>query len=100
MKEPRAAHDRKDDQPQPQVEKVKMSDRFEDLDSSLDKPSRKKTKKVQDSSSSSESSATSSDDDGKPMTKDLVRIQSLKVELEVTKLMKFKKKSAKDTSSD
>ena len=47
------------------------------------------------------------------MTKDLVRLQSLKVELEVTKLMKFKKKyrkqrkllkkqkkSAKDTSSD
>ena len=113
VKEPRAAHDRNDERPQPLVEKVKMSDRFEDLDSSLDKPTRKKTKKVQESSSSSESSATSSDDDGEPMTKDLVRLQSLKVELEVTKLMKFKKKyrkqrkllkkqkkSAKDTSSD
>jgi len=113
VREPKAAHDRNDDRPQPLVEKVKMSDRFEDLDSSLDKPTRKKTKKVQESSSSSESSATSSDDDGEPMTKDLVRLQSLKVELEVTKLMKFKKKyrkqrkllkkqkkSAKDTSSD
>ena len=47
------------------------------------------------------------------MTKDLVRLQSLKVEMEVTKLMKLKKKyrkqrkllkkhkrSAKNTSSD
>ena len=113
VKEPRAAHDRKDDRPHTVVEKVKRSDRCEELDSSLDKPSKKKTRKDQDSSSSSESSTTSSDDDGEPMTKDLVRLQSLKVELEVTKLMKFKKKyrkqrkllkkqkkSAKDTSSD
>ncbi len=47
------------------------------------------------------------------MTKDLIRLQSLKVEMEVTKLMKLKKKyrkqrkllkkqkrSARDTSSD
>ena len=114
MKEPRAAHDRNDDRPQTLVEKVKRADRCEELDSSLDKPSKKKTKKNRESSSSSsESSETSSDDDGEPMTKDLVRLQSLKVELEVTKLMKFKKKyrkqrkllkkqskSAKDTSSD
>jgi len=93
-------------------EKARASERFE-LDSSMDKPARKKTKKVQESSSSSESSTSSNDDDGEPVTKDLVRLQSLKVEMEVTKLMKLKKKykkqsklikkpkrSAKDTSSD
>jgi hypothetical protein len=112
-KELQEARDRKGTHPQPSVERARTSERFEDLDSSMDKPAKKKTKKVQESSSSSESSATSSDDDGEPMTKDLVRLQSLKVELEVTKLMKFKKKyrkqrkllkkqkkSAKDTSSD
>ena len=114
MKEPRAAHDRNDDHPHTVVEKVKRSDRCEELDSSLDKPSKKKTRKDKESSSSSsESSDTSSDDDGEPMTKDRVTLQSMKVELEMNKLMKFKKrykkerkmqkkqsKSAKDTSSE
>jgi len=112
-KELQEARDQKGTHPQPSVERARASEKFQDLDSSIDKLARKKTKKVQESSSSSESSATSSDDDGEPMTKDLVRLQSLKVELEVTKLMKFKKKyrkqrkllkkqkkSAKDTSSD
>jgi len=114
VKEPRAAHDRNDDRPHTVVEKVKRSDRCEELDSSLDKPSKKKTRKNKEtSSSSSESSDTSSDDDGEPMTKDRVTLQSMKVELEMNKLMKFKKrykkerklqkkqsKSAKDTSSE
>jgi len=92
----------------------KTKDRLErSLDSSMDKPVRKK-KKVQESSSSLESSSSSSDDDYcEPVTKDIVRLQSLKVEVEVTRLMKLKKKyrkqkkllkkqrkSAKDTSSD
>ena len=36
-----------------------------------------------------------SDDDGEPVTKDVVRLQSLKVEVEVTRLMKLKKKYRK-----
>ena len=114
VKEPRAAHDLKDDRPHTVVEKVKRSDRCEELDSSLDKPFKKKTRKNKETSSSgSESSDTSSDDDGEPMTKDRVTLQSMKVELEMNKLMKFKKrykkerklqkkqsKSEKDTSSE
>jgi hypothetical protein len=122
-KEPRAAHDRKDDRPQSVVEKMKRSDRCEDLDSSLDKPTKKKSRKSkQTSSSSSEESDSSSDDsDGEPMTKDRVAAQALKVEYEMSILLKYKKrykkekqmekerekkqrkkqsKSAKDTSSD
>ena len=74
------------------VEKAKASERFE-LDSSFEKPVKKKNKKKEEESSSSESSSSDSDDDdGEPVTKDLVRMQSLKVEMEVTKLMKLKKK--------
>jgi hypothetical protein len=71
-KEPRAAHDQKDDRPHSVVEKMKRSDRCEDLDSSLEKPTKKKSRKSkQMSSSSSEDSDSSSDDsDGEPMTKD------------------------------
>ena len=36
--------------------------------------------------------SSSDDDDGEPVTKDLVRMQSLRVEIEVSKLMKLKKK--------
>ena len=112
----------KHDRPHKMIEKVKRSDRCEDLDSSLDKPSKKKMKKNKEtSSSSSESSDSSSDDDREPMTKDRVTLQAMKVELEMNKLMKFKKrykkekklekekekklqkkqsKSAKDTSSE
>jgi len=82
-KEPRAAHDRKDDRPHSVVEKMKRSDRCEDLDSSLDKPTKKKSRKSKHtSSSSSEDSDSSSDDsDGDPMTKDRVSLQAMKVEL-------------------
>ena len=78
-------------QPRP-VEKARASERFE-LDSSFEKPVKKKNrKKVESSSSSDSSSSDSEDDDGEPVTKDLVRMQSLKVEIEVSKLMKLKKK--------
>ena len=82
-------------QPRP-VEKAKAAERFE-LDSSFEKPVKKKKKKVQESSSSLEESSSdiSSDDDGEPVTKDLVRLQSLKVEVEVTRLLKLKKKYRK-----
>ncbi len=74
------------------MEKTKASERF-DLDSSFEKPVKKKNRKKKESSSSSESSTGSSDDDdGEPVTKDLVRLQSLKVEVEVSKLMRLKKK--------
>jgi len=78
-------------QPRP-VEKARASERFE-LDSSFEKPVKKKNRKKEELSSSSESSSSDSDDDdGEPVTKDLVRMQSLKVEMEVTRLMKLKKK--------
>jgi hypothetical protein len=81
-------------QPRP-VEKARASERFE-LDSSFEKPVKKKNrKKVESSSSSDSSSSNSEDDDGEPVTKDLVRLQSLKVELEVSKLMKLKEKYRK-----
>jgi hypothetical protein len=114
-KEPRAAHDRKDDRPHSVVEKMKRSDRCVDLDSSLDKPTKKKSRKSKQKSSCSDKSSDSSSDDsdGEPMTKDRVTLQAMKVELEMNKLMKFKKrykkekkllkkqsKSARDTSSE
>ena len=122
-KEPRAAHDRKDDRPHNVVEKMKRSDRYEDLDSSLDKPTKKKPRKSKHTSSSSskDSDSSSDDSDGEPMTKDRVSLQAMKVELEMNKLLKYKKrykkekqleklrekkqrkkqsKSAKDTSSE
>jgi len=81
-------------QPRP-VEKARASERFE-LDSSFEKPVKKKNrKKVESSSSSDSSSSDSEDDDGEPVTKDLVRMQSLKVEIEVSKLMKLKEKYRK-----
>jgi hypothetical protein len=82
-------------QPRP-VEKARASERFE-LDNSFEKPAKKKNKKkVESTSSSSDSSSSDSeDDDGEPVTKDLVRMQSLKVELEVSKLMKLKEKYRK-----
>ena len=101
-KELQAARDRQDArssaprQPLKAIDE-KTKDRLErSLDSSFDKPVKKK-KKVQESSSSSEESSSdiSSDDDGEPVTKDLVRLQSLKVEVEVTKLLKLKKKYRK-----
>ena len=74
------------------VEKTKASERFE-LDSSFEKPVKKKNRKKKESSSSSEISTGSSDDnDGEPVTKDLMRLQSLRVEVEVSKLMRLKKK--------
>ena len=96
------------------VEKARASERFEQsADSSMDKPTRMKKKKVQELSSSESSSSSSDDDDGEPVTKDIVRLQSLKVEVEVSRLMKLKKKyrkqkkllkkqkkSTRDTSSD
>ena len=95
------------------VEKAKASERFEQLDSSMDKPARKKKKKLESTSSSESSLSSSDDDDGEPVTKDIVRLQSLKVEIEVNRLMKLKKKyrkqkkllkkqkrSTRDTSSD
>jgi len=117
-KEPRAAHDREEDRPRSMVEKVKRSDRYEDLDSSLDKPNKKKSRKSRETSSSS---SDSSDTDGEPMAKDRVSVQALKVEFEMSKLLKYKKrykrekqrekererkqrkkqsKSARDTSSE
>jgi len=81
-------------QPRP-VEKARASERFE-LDSSFEKPVKKKNrKKVESSSSSDSSSSDSEDDDGELVTKDLVRMQSMKVELEVSKLMKLKEKYRK-----
>jgi len=78
------------------VEKARAAERFE-LDSSFEKPVKKKNKKkVESSSSSSDSSSSDSeDDDGEPITKDLVRMQAMKVELEVSKLMKLKEKYKK-----
>jgi hypothetical protein len=121
--EPRAAHDREDDRPHSMVEKVKRLDRCEDLDSSLDKPTKKKSRKSKEtSSSSSEESDSSSDDaDGEPMTMDRIAAQALKAEHEMSLLLKYKKrfkrerqierekekkqrkrqsKSARDSSSD
>jgi len=97
-KEPRAAQDRKDDRRHSVVEKKKRSDRCEDLDSSLDKPTKKKSRKSkQTSSSSSEDSDASSDSsDGEPMTKDRVSVQALKVEMEMNKLLKYKKRYKKE----
>jgi hypothetical protein len=77
------------------VEKARAAERFE-LDSSFEKPMKKKNKKKVESSSSSDSSSSDSeDDDGEPVTKDLVRMQAMKVELEVSKLMKLKEKYKK-----
>jgi len=77
------------------VEKARAAERFE-LDSSFEKPVKKKNKKKVESSSSSDSSSSDSeDDDGEPITKDLVRMQAMKVELEVSKLMKLKEKYKK-----
>jgi len=79
----------------------RTKDRLErSLDSSFEKkePVKKKKKvQVQESSSSSETSTSdiSSDDDGEPVTKNLVRMQSLKVDVEVAKLMRLKKKYRK-----
>jgi len=75
------------------VEKVKRSDRYEDLDSSLDKPNKKKSRKSRETSSSS---SDSSDTDGEPMTKDRVSVQALKVEFEMSKLLKYKKRYKKE----
>jgi hypothetical protein len=81
-------------QPRP-VEKAKATERFE-LDSSFEKPVKKRNKKKVESSTSSDSSSSSSeDDDGEPVTKELVRMQAMKVELEVSKLMRLKKKYRK-----
>jgi len=81
-------------QPRP-VEKAKAAERFE-LDSSFEKPVKKRNKKKVESSTSSDSSSSSSeDDDGEPVTKELVRMQAMKVELEVSKLMRLKKKYRK-----
>jgi len=77
------------------VEKARAAERFE-LDSSFEKPVKKRNKKKVESSTSSDSSSSSSeDDDGEPVTKDLVRMQAMKVELEVSKLMKLKEKYKK-----
>jgi len=81
-------------QPRP-VEKAKAAERFE-LDSSFEKPVKKRNKKKVESSTSSDSSSSSSeDDDGEPVTKELVKMQAMKVELEVSKLMRLKKKYKK-----
>jgi hypothetical protein len=78
------------------VEKARASERLE-LDSSFEKPVKKKNKKkIESTSSSSDSSSSDSEnDDGEPVTKDLVRMQALKVEMEVSKLMKLKEKYRK-----
>jgi len=90
-KEPRAAYDQ-EDRPRGVIEKMKRSDRCEDLDSSLDKPTKKKSRKSRETSSSSSKDSDSSDTDGEPMTKDRVSVQALKVELEMSKLLKYKKR--------
>jgi len=77
------------------VEKAKAAERFE-LDSSFEKPVKKRNKKKEESSTSSDSSSSSSeDDDGEPVTRELVRMQKMKVELEVSKLMRMKKRYKK-----
>jgi hypothetical protein len=79
----------------------RTKDRLEhSLDSSFEKkePVKKKKKvQVQETSSSSETSTSdiSTDDDGEPVTKNLVRLQSLRVEVEVAKLARLKKKFRK-----
>jgi len=71
------------------------------LDSSFEKIEPKKKKKkvqvVESSSSSTETSTSdiSTDDDGEPVTRNLVRLQSLKVEVEVARLARLKKKFRK-----
>ena len=71
------------------------------LDSSFEKiEPKKKKKKVQVVESSSNSSDTSTsdistDDDGEPVTRSLVRLQSLRVDVEVTRLARLKKKFRK-----
>jgi len=96
-KELQAARDRQDARssaPHQPLKAIgeKTKDRLErSLDSSFEKPISKK-KKVQESSSSSEESSSdiSSDDNGELVTKDIIRLQSLKVEVEVTRLMRLK----------
>jgi len=105
-KELQAARDRQDARTSAPRQPLKVIDertktRLErSLDSSFEKekPVKKKKKvQVQESSSSSEASSSdiSSDDDGEPVTKDLVRLQSLKVDVEVTRLLRLKKKYRK-----
>jgi hypothetical protein len=100
-KEPRAAHDREEeDRPRSMIEKVKRSDRCEDLDSSLDKPTKKKSRKSRETSSSSSKDSDSSDTDGEPMTKDKVAVQALKVEFEMSKLLKYKKRYKREKQQE
>jgi len=81
-------------QPRP-VEKAKAAERFE-VDSSFEKPVKKRNKKKGESSTSSDSSSSSSeDDDGETITRELLKRQKMKVELEVSKLMRMKKKYKK-----
>ena len=77
------------------VEKAKAAERFE-LDSSFEKPVKKRNKKKVETSTSSDSSSSSSeDDDGETITRELLKKQKMKVEFEVSKLMSMKKKYKK-----